>query len=119
MKRKAKKKIPLPPRMTPDARRDFVLAWANGTVTTSMEVPKHILSSVFMPLVFGALADYRKADLSRIAFLWADRARDQTTGWAVNGFPTFLCCRIMLKADWDELRPEVEAELKRRKEFRP
>lgn len=114
-----KKKVPLPRRMTPDERRDFVLAWCNGTITSSNEVPSNLLTVVFFPLFLGALSGYRKRDLAQIGLIWADSARDQTMGaWAVNGFPCFASCRIMLQPDWEELKPKISAELKRREELK-
>lgn len=122
MKRKPKK-APLPRRMTPEERRDFVEAFCNGTVTCSLDLPgRHLLARVFLPIALGAGELFRgwtERDFNKIGLIWADRARDHTTGMAINGHPMFLSCRLMLASDWKSLRPKVFEELKRRKEFRP
>lgn len=116
------KKAPLPPRLTPEQRRDFVLAVADGHAVTSLDVPAHLLGQVFMPLGLGAPELFRgwtRRDIARIGLIWADRTRDRTTGLAINGFPMFLSCRLMLREDLDSLRPAVEQEIARRRGLTP
>ena len=113
-KRRKGRKPVLPRRMTPDERKAFVMAWCNGDAVTSRHVPERLLTQVFMPLGLCAFDGWRDRDIQQIGLVWADRSRDTTTGWAVNGFPMFVSCRLMLLADWQELRPEIEKELDRR-----
>lgn len=116
------RKAPLPPRLTPDERRAFVLAVADGHAVTSLDVPARLLGQVFMPLGLGAAGLFRgwtRRDFERVGLIWADTRRDRTFGMAVNGFPIFASCRLMLREDLDDLRPAVEAEIARRKALAP
>lgn len=108
--------------MTPDERREFVLAWANGTVYATNHIPSDLWSLVFMPLAFGAgelFKGWTRADFGKIGLIWADSARDPTAERSINGYPMFAACRLMLKVDWDDLGPRVQEELDRRKDLKP
>lgn len=116
------KKAPLPLPMTPEERRDFVEAYCNGTVTTSRSIPEKLIGQVFLPVGLGGpklFRGWRECDFQQIGIIWADRARDKTTGLAVNGHPMFVSCRLMLRTDWEELRLKVLEELDRRIALRP
>lgn len=113
------KKSPLPARLTPEGRRDFVLAYADGRVVDSCNVPTNLLGVVFLPIALGGLSGWRKRDRDRIGLVYGVIGEDKTCGRYVNGFPMFLSCRLMLKEDFEELRPKIQEELDRRKKLAP
>lgn len=111
-----KPKFSLPPRLTQEELKAFVMGYVNGTVYTNYDVDQHILGIVFMPLSLGALAGATKKDLEQIGCIWADTAKDHTTGRSINGQPTFTSCRMMLKEDWAIAREAILKETQRREE---
>jgi len=86
-------KDPLPgrrhdiPLMTEDGLKDFVLGCCNGHIFTSNQVPdeeaQHLLGSIFMPLVFGALKNYDQESIENIGVLWEHMSEAAPRG--ING----------------------------------
>jgi len=115
-------KDPLPgrrhdiPLMTEDGLKDFVLGCCNGHIFTSNQVPdeeaQHLLGSIFMPLVFGALKNYDQESIENIGVLWEHMSEAAPRG--INGYPMFFSCRIMHKDDWTRARAAIKKELHRR-----
>lgn len=95
-------KFQLPPRMSEADLQKFVLDYLAGNILTNWSVPENILTMVFMPLAFGALAGMTKKQSVQIGCIYAHLQNDMatTTGRSVNGFPMFASMRLMLAEDW-------------------
>jgi hypothetical protein len=88
----------LPPRRTDEEIRHLAEEWIAGRVVDADTVPANLVASVFMPILFGALADYSRQQLGRI-FVFAIHGEDKTAGRSVNGYPMFAECRVWRRTD--------------------
>jgi hypothetical protein len=98
--------------MTAQELKEFVLDYCDGSIITDRQVnDEHILPVVFMPLVF---MDLSEVNTESIGIVYANTRTDTTTGRSVNGWPTFMSCRLMHKKDWELVVPVIQKEIKRR-----
>lgn len=101
------------------ARKDlakFVMDFCDGKVFTSAHIrdsqAEHLLHIVFLPLALGGLQGMYECEVKRIGLIWEYMSE---AGYrAINGYPTFLSCRIMSKEDWDTARKAIQREMQRR-----
>lgn len=106
------------PRMTDAELREFVLAYCDGRVVTSQNVPAHLIGLVFLPLTFGAFRDWPKDALDKVGAVYSIRGSDhQVPARAINGWPMFCECRAIHIDDWDRAAAAINAELRRRSEI--
>lgn len=68
-------------------------------VYTSDIVPPECIPLVFMPVAFGAVEGLSDEELDSIV-VFAVTGRHQTTHVAIDGYPTFLDCRIWSRVDF-------------------
>jgi hypothetical protein len=61
------------------------------------EQQKNLLGMIFMPILFGATKDMSEEQVNDIGFIceYYDKAGPR----AINGYPMFLSCRFVSKAD--------------------
>ncbi len=103
-----------------------------GNVVTAEQIPTDMWSTVFMPIMFGALNGpspgefpVRMSDLpSEVYRAYTDtRLRDLGTIYenvseagpmSINGYPTFYSMKLLHKDDWDRVLAAVRRELDRR-----
>jgi hypothetical protein len=78
--------------------------------TWNMKSCEHDLPLVFMPLAL--MTEPLPEDTAHIY-----EHLDKAGPMSVNGMPTFVSCRILLKEDSDKLMPMVRELIKQRKEF--
>lgn len=103
------------PRMTDDQLREFVDEWLAGRIVTnqSLSGDERLLRLVFMPLALGGMAGAPKGYCDSIGLIW-ENVNEARGGRAVNGFPMFVSCHLMHKADLEIVSATIEAERERR-----
>lgn len=103
-----------PPRMTDEDKKRFVDDFCSGRVFTMHQVRQQdLVGTLFMPIAFGALAEYTPKSLKEnLGTVW--EYMNQAGPRALNGYPMFFSCHLMHKKDWEELLPMIEEENKRR-----
>jgi len=77
--------------------RRLAIQYVAGNVYTSNNVPENLLYSVFMPLVF--MDDTQRDLLKEAGLIYAVVGQDTTSGWGVNGYPTFFSFKFLSKED--------------------
>ncbi len=103
-------------RLADDELRRFVDAFVSQQIFTSQHVPESnidMLKVIFMPLAFGALDGYTPEDIADIGIVY--EYLDAQGPRSVNGYPTFMSCRLMRKSDWARARGAIQLETERRK----
>jgi hypothetical protein len=63
------------------------------------DVPSTDWHMVFMPLSLGALKGFTEQQCAELA-LFAIQGEHKTTGWTVNGYPTFMECKLWRTSDF-------------------
>ncbi len=105
------------PRMPRKDLAKFVMDFCDDKVFTSAHVrdsqAENLLHLIFMPLALGALQGLYEHEVKNIGLIW--EYMSQAGYRAINGYPTFLSCRLMHKDDWDTARKAIQREMKRRK----
>jgi len=104
------KELFVPSRMKQSELRQFILDYCDGKIYTDRDIPKEQIMHVFMILLFAEVETW---DRGSIGVIWEYSSR--AGPMAINGYPTFMSCRIMHKEDWKICFPAIERELKRRK----
>ena len=100
--------------MSDEELRAFVDDFVSGWVFTDRHVrDPNVLASVFMPLVFGALADWSDTGRNRIGLIWEYMSK--AGPMCVNGYPTFFSMRLMNVEDWAIVQKAAQREFERRK----
>lgn len=105
-----------PDTMLPEGlQKKFLLAVLENRLIHSGMMNASDAMSVFMPIMLGGLTDFPRSEIAKVAFIYGILGEDKTCNMAINGWPIFISCRIMLESDWKVLKPKVEAilELKR------
>jgi hypothetical protein len=102
-------------RMSEDDLRKFVDDLVSDRIFTSSAVGADVqmLKSIFLPIALGAFSDYSKEELDQIGCIYEDLEKRQH--WCVNGYPTFLSCKVMHREDWSIAVKAAKAEFERRK----
>jgi hypothetical protein len=104
------------PHLTDDELREFVDAFVSQQIFSSQHLPESdldMLKVIFMVLAFGALDGYTPEDVADIGLIY--EYLDARGPRSVNGYPTFVSCRLMRKDDWVRARVAIVAETERRK----
>jgi hypothetical protein len=118
-KAKKKKQRQEFPGVTDEQLREFVLAYADGRIFTSADIPKgqeaRLYPLIFMPVALGAFSNVRKNDLKHVGVLWEYMNKAGPRG--INGYPMFMSLRVLNRTDWDRARKAIAAELERRKDI--
>lgn len=79
-------------------RREIALAWAEGRVYSTLDVPASLCISVFLPIAFMACNPKQRRLLKKAGAVIAIRGRHKMIpGRAVNGYPFFSECQILTK----------------------
>ena len=84
--------------------KDVVL----GNIFTSLSLPPSaidLLGTIFMPISFGALAEYTKEEIDDIGSIYAPLSEALPT--AINGYPIFGSMRILSKEETDRLKDYI------------
>jgi hypothetical protein len=103
------------PRMSEAALATLLRDICDGRVFTSEQVPDmDQLPMVFLPILFGGLAD---VDLTTLGILCAET--ETAMPWSINGLPVFSSMRLVHKDDWERIRPTIVAEMARRRTLVP
>jgi len=65
-----------------------------------IENPRDI-SLVFLPIAFGALAEWSKEEIDQIGTIceYLHKAGERS----INGLPSFFSCRVIHQKDWDQI----------------
>lgn len=77
--------------------RQLALDYVAGHIITDQNVPKDIVTFVFMPL---GMTDDIKA-WRDVRMIYGDRRNHRTCGIAVNGFPIFFECGTLNQGELD------------------
>jgi hypothetical protein len=102
-----------PPRMTAQARAEFVQRYCDGAIFTAAQVPReNDLPMVFMPLALGALAGWPKKIVEQIGTIY--ESMHKALPRSVNGLPIFGSMTLMHRDDWRKVQPMIRKELARR-----
>jgi hypothetical protein len=104
-------------RMTDDELRTFIIDYVDGKIFTMQHIPdnqvKHILHSVFMPLIFfDGFDDAPREVLDELGTIY--QYYDQAGKLSINGFPIFMSMRIMWRGDWERVVPKIQELLEKR-----
>lgn len=100
-------------RLPEDRLRAMVFDILEGRVFTSHQCDPDLLSSVFMPIAFGCLADYPKEDIEQLGTIY--EYMQEAGPRSINGFPMFFSCRFIHRDDWKIIAETIVSELDRRK----
>lgn len=67
---------------------------------------KNLLGRIFMPVLFGALNDYSKEVIEDIGFIceYYNKAGPRS----INGYPMFMSCKFVSKADAKRIMTKVQ-----------
>ncbi len=57
---------------------------------------------------------FLEAYTQNLGVIYGDVNSDSTSGWSVNGLPTFFSCRLMHKEDWSRVVDAIKREMDRR-----
>jgi len=96
-------------RLSDDELRKFVLDYIANDIFTHFQLgdqAEQMMGMVFMPLSFGALADWTKEEVADIGCIYA-RISEGTFPRSINGFPIFGSCAFMHKDDWNRARAAI------------
>jgi len=63
-------------------------------------VPEKLLPMVFMPLIYGPFEGATEEQLKQLV-VFAIYGKDATTGMSINGWPTFIECRVWYREDFE------------------
>jgi len=103
-------------RMTTIELKGFVLDYCAGRIFTSAHVnPPDMIGMVFMPLGLGGLKELKPGEIEDIGLVWEYIAAAGSR--LINGMPLFTSCRLMHKDDLDIVRPLIEIEMQRLKDY--
>jgi hypothetical protein len=87
-------------RLSTKELREFVVDYVAGQIFTSSHIDKPSMSPlVFLPLGFGVLSTWERADIEQIGIIY--ERIDKAGPRAINGMPMFFSMRIMHKDDWE------------------
>ena len=104
------------PHQDEEGLRTFVIDFLAGKIFTSAQMNEGTsIEMVFMPLVFGALADWPREDLEQIGILW--EYLDKAGPRSINGLPSFFSLRIMHRDDWERCFNAIVREQERQREI--
>jgi len=108
-KKKEEGEWPAP--MAEDEMKKLVKDCIHGLVFTAHNLGPgeghHIVSSVFMPLAFGAFLDRARFELENLGTFYEYMSEEGPR--TVNGYPTFFSVRIINKRDWDRCFEAIKA----------
>lgn len=103
-------------RKSEEELREFVIDFLAGRIFTSAHMPPgERLELVFMPLIFGALAEWPREDWEDIGILY--EYMDKASPRAINGMPSFFSFRMMHVDDWARCIKAIQREEQRQKEI--
>lgn len=104
--------------MSDDELRKFVSDYCSNQIFCLQNInPAHqdsLLATVFMPIAFGALADYPPDVLKEIGTIY--EYYDKAGPRSVNGYPCFVSMRLMWKADWERAVKAIKKHQKKLQE---
>jgi hypothetical protein len=102
--------------MKPDRElKDIAREWAEGRILFSTQVPKEILSMVFMPILF--LTDEQREKLiADDVFAFYGKMADAGPR-AINGFPMFTAMTSMTKPEYEKVAEHVKVYQAMQKQF--
>lgn len=73
----------------------------NNLVFTSNHINPNendLIGNIFMPLLLGATSDMSQGQINDIGMIY-EYYKNNSGGWAINGYPTFFSCRFISKHD--------------------
>lgn len=91
-----KEPIRLPNRSTTELKK-IAMDMSDNLIFTSLQIPEHsmsLLGMIFMPILFGGAGDIDPNDIGMI-YEYYSKAGPR----CINGFPTFISCSVINKAD--------------------
>jgi len=97
-------------RLSDDDLKEFVLGFCDGKIFTN----RHVRQAETVPLVFMPIA-LSNEDFTDIALVW--EWLDAAGPRSINGYPTFISCRLMHEDDWERAWKAIKIERKRRDEI--
>lgn len=104
------------PKMPRAGLAKFVMDFCDGKVFTSAHVhdsqTENLLHIIFLPLALGGLHGLYEHEVKNIGLIWEHLSQAGYRG--INGYPTFMSCRLMHKDDWDTARKAIKREMERR-----
>lgn len=104
-----------PPALTDKEKRDFVFGFISGRYFSASQVDDtSLLPMIFMPLGFGALADW---DVESIGTIVGDMEKAGPRG--INGYPMFMSFEVIGVEDWRDIGERVEKTLAAMNEANP
>lgn len=102
------------PRKSDEELREFVLAYCDGRVFTSLQISKdRDIGLVFMPLALGALHNVTDQYAASIGLIYEYLSKAGPS--SINGMPVFFSCRLLHRDDCERVMPAIQRELDRRK----
>ncbi len=104
------------PSLDDAALREFIRDMIADKIFTCHHIREtNLLGSIFIPITFGAFADWTEAEVEEIGAVWEHRS--QAGPRAINGYPMFFSCRLINKADWEKALKIMKREKARLKEL--
>jgi len=98
--------------------REIALAWVEGRMYCSHNVPKDLLTVVFMPLGLMTAGEARKLARSKPVEVFAIVGEHEAVrGRAVNGYPFFAACEFIGRREWRKVCGYAEDFRQRRAEM--
>lgn len=92
----------------------FIRGVLNGDLFVSDQVREpNMLSMVFLPLAFGALATWSKAKVNKVGIIYAPMSAALPR--SINSYPCFGEMRMLNKDDWNRARLVIVREQERQK----
>jgi hypothetical protein len=107
----AKKRKPvkdLPPKLSDERMRQIALAYVEGRVYSTADVPQQDWKLVFMPIVFADKKMIKQWEKEQMAHVYAIAGEHKTAKLAVNGIPIFFQCGTLSRSEWKIVVKYVE-----------
>jgi len=106
----------LPPRVSKEKLKEFVLGVLDGTLFVSAQVKdKKILPIVFLPLALGGFEGWKESQVKNIGVFYARMSSALPRG--INGYPCFPEMRILHQEDWARAAHAIQREHSRREKI--
>lgn len=100
-----------PPRLTAEQKKEFFEDFLSGRIVSDRQMKSgEDVLAVFMVLALSTKPP--ESFLNKLAMVY--ERLDKAGPLSMNGLPMFMSCSFMHQDDWDELKPKLLAELKRR-----
>lgn len=106
------------PAMTPEQMKTFVRDYIDGKIFSLHHMPPDValdtVAMVFMPIAMGMLSALGPEGIKNVGTIYEYLV--DAVPRSVNGYPVFLSCKLVDKADWEKAREKILKILEAREE---